>query len=52
MEYRFFNATFPYKTTLSKVNIMTNTITSKKWTYFKNRIFFPNYFITITTVNI
>ena len=39
------NATFPYKTTLSKANIETNRMESKKWTYHKEQNFAANYFI-------
>ena len=47
LEHRFLvgstkikNASFPYKTAISKANIKTN-----KWTYHKERSFVSSYFI-------
>ena len=39
------NATFPYKTTLSKANVNKNRMGSTKWTYRKEWSFTSNYFI-------
>ena len=49
LEYRFLaesttieNALFPYKTALSKTNVKTNRMGSKKWTYHKEHSFPTN----------
>ena len=39
------NATFPYKTGLSNVNVETNRMENTKWTYHKEWKFATNYFI-------
>ena len=40
------NASFPYKTVISEVNVKTNRMMSTKWTYHKVRkSFASNYFI-------
>ena len=51
LEYRFSfestaiqNATFPYKTVLSKANVKTNRIRSKNWTYQREMAFAPDWF--------
>ena len=41
---KFENATFPYKTALSKANIKTNRVGITKWNYHKERSFGSNYF--------
>ena len=52
LEYRFSvestgieNATFPYKTAISKANVKTNNLVSTKWAYRKEWSFVSNYFI-------
>ena len=52
LEYRFLvestkieNASFPYKTALSKTNVKTNRTESAQWTNQKERSFASNYFI-------
>ena len=39
------SATFPYKTNLSKTNLMTNEMGNTKWTYHKESSFVTNYLI-------
>ena len=39
------NASFPFKTALSEINVKTNRIVSTKLTCHKERIFGSNYFI-------
>ena len=41
------NATFRYKTALSKANVKTNRIRSTKWTCHKERGFVDDYFIFV-----
>ena len=38
------NASFPYKTDISEVNVKTNRMVTIKWTYQKERSFASNYF--------
>ena len=52
MGYHFFiehtkikNASFPYKTAVSEVNVKTNKMLTTKWTYHRERSFASNYFI-------
>ena len=52
LEYRFLvestkikNASFPYKTALSKANVKINRLGSTKWSYQQERSFASNYFI-------
>ena len=53
LDYRFLvestkieNAIFPYKTALSEANVKTNGMRSIKWTFYKERSFSRNYFIS------
>ena len=39
------NASFPYKTAISKANVKRNRMKSTKWTYHKERSFTSNHFI-------
>ena len=39
------NASFPYKTAISEVNVKTNRMVTTKWTYRKERNFASNHFI-------
>ena len=39
------NTTFPYKTSLSEVNVKTNKMGSTRWICYKERSFASNYFI-------
>ena len=39
------NASFPYKTARSEVNVKTNDIVTTKWTYQKERSFAGNFLI-------
>ena len=52
LEYRFLaesskieNASFPYKTVITKANFKTNKMGTAEWTYHKERSFASNYFI-------
>ena len=54
LEYRFLvestvieNATFPYKTVLSKTNIKTSIIKNIKWSYKKKKITNKDYILKI-----
>ena len=51
LEYRFLvksskteNASFPYKTAISEVNVKTNRMVITKWAYHKERSFASYYF--------
>ena len=53
LDYRFLvestkieNAIFPYKTALTEANVNTNGMGSIKWTFYKERSFSRNYFIS------
>ena len=48
LDYRFLvertkivNASFPYKTAISKANVKTNRMVTTKWTYHKKWSFLP-----------
>ena len=47
LEYRLRieNASFPFKTAISEVNVKTNKMVSAKWTYEKEQSFASKYFI-------
>ena len=54
MEYRFLaqstsneSAIFPYKTALSKANVKTNSMRSRKWAYKKEQTFAIDSFIVL-----
>ena len=54
LEYHFLventkieNASFPWKTEISEANVKTNKVVTKKWTYYKERSFSNNYFISL-----
>ena len=38
------NASFPYKTAISKAHVKKNRMVTTKWTYHKQRSFASNYF--------
>ena len=54
LEYHFLvektkieNASFPCKTEISEANVKTNKMVTTKWTYYKERSFSNNYFISL-----